>query len=49
MSEYFKFLRQLLALSGESFEDELRRFVILILFSFKVDMKATSFKILFQL
>ena len=27
MAEYFKFLRQLLALSGESFEDELRRLV----------------------
>ena len=27
MSKYFKFLNQLLALSGESFEDELRRLV----------------------
>ena len=28
MSEYFKFLRQLLALSGESFKEELRHLVI---------------------
>ena len=28
MSEYFKFLRQLLALSGESFKEELQRMVI---------------------
>ena len=32
MSEYFKYLRQMLSIAGESFEDELRRLVSLFFF-----------------
>ena len=42
MAEYFKDLQQLLALSGESFEEELRRLVSFICFAKTISFLTTT-------